>query len=296
MSICYVEVNMANSPISDQIRSRYASFSPSERQVADYVCDHISQVSRMSIRDLKQAIGVSEPTVFRFCKALGYNGFKEFKISLAEQTPTFQEYFTASPSEGKSEVQNLVERMLLAGRDTVDATLRMLHYDQLEQAALRILSARRVLLFGLSTSYSVACDIQRRLTRIGLSAWAVNEFHEAAPQLTRFDQDDLLICVTQTGETREALETAQKAYELGVPVLAITVLPASPVCRFATLVLQTYAPELSDNRLGITTRMAQFAMADALYMAITHHMGAHVAELMTSSNVSRMRRRGKAPK
>ena len=92
---------MATLSLIEQIRRQYPMFSKSERLVADYVCDHLPQISRMSIREFKQAVGVSEPTIFRFCQAIGFRGFKEFKISLAEQTPTFQDYFVAAPSEGE---------------------------------------------------------------------------------------------------------------------------------------------------------------------------------------------------
>ena len=280
---------MSSTHILDEIQAHYAQLSTGERRVAEYVRDHFTQVSRMSIRQLGQTIGVSEPTVFRFCQALGYQGFTEFKISLAEQNPTFQEYFSAAPSEGKGEVQALVERLLLSERDIFTATLRTMDYARLEAAADQVLSARRVLLFGISTSYSVAHDTWRRLVRLGLTAWALNEYHEAVPLMTSFDAGDLLVCITQTGETRETVETARKARELGIPVICVTAFPASPAGRCAGLVLPTFAPAQSDNRVGVTTHTAQSAVMDALYMAVAHRLGSQAATLLQSSNVSAMR-------
>ena len=60
-------------PYEDQIQQIYPSLSKGERKVADYVRENMSAVLRMTIRELKDAVGVSEPTVFRFCQAMGYS-------------------------------------------------------------------------------------------------------------------------------------------------------------------------------------------------------------------------------
>src|SRR6266566_3034588 len=55
-----------------------------ELRVADYVLEQPNGVLNMSITALAEAIGASEPTVARFCHALGFSGFKEFKLVLAK--------------------------------------------------------------------------------------------------------------------------------------------------------------------------------------------------------------------
>lgn len=272
------------------IRRHYPDFSQSERLVADYICNHLPMVSRMSIREIKEAVGVSEPTVYRFCQVLGFEGFKDFKISLAEQTPTFKDYFTATPQAGKSDLENLVERLLLSERDAIDTTLRMLDYETLEKAAQAVVRAHRICLFGCSTSYDICRDTQRKLSRLGLSAWAYNEFHDAVAQLARFDEKDLLLCVSQSGATREPLDVVKNARQRGIPVLLVTAFPSSRIGECASLILRTYAPEVTGNRLGLTTRIAQYSVMDALYMAVARLLGDRVCELMESSLVPLMRR------
>lgn len=284
--------DMPSMPLIEKIRTSYPDLSQSERLVADYICERLPQVSRMSIRELKQAIGVSEPTVFRFCQAIGFRGFKEFKICLAEQTPTFQDYFTVIPQEGKSEVQNLVEQLLLSERDAIETTMRQLDYALLERAAQMIVAAKHICLFGVSTSFDVCRDVQRRFNRLGLPAWASNEFHDAVAQLSSFEKSDLLVCISQSGCTREVLDMAKSAVAQGLPVLSLTAFPSSRLAEQSTLVLQTYAPEVTGNRLGLTTRIAQYAMVDALYMAVAHRLGDQVSQIMESSLVPIMRRPG----
>ena len=115
------------------------------------------------------------------------------------------------PQEGKSEVQNLVEQLLLSERDAIETTMHQLDYGLLERAAEMIVGAKRICLFGISTSFDVCRDMQRRLNRLGLPAWASNEFHDAVAQTASFEQSDLLICVSQSGATREVLDMAKSA-------------------------------------------------------------------------------------
>ncbi|WP_395453265.1 MurR/RpiR family transcriptional regulator [Azospirillum melinis] len=63
--------------VRDQIR-------PSERKLADYAMAHPGDVINLSMAELADRVGVSEPTVARFCAALGCRGFREFKIKLAQ--------------------------------------------------------------------------------------------------------------------------------------------------------------------------------------------------------------------
>ena len=98
-------------------------------------------------------------------------------------------------------MQNLVERLLLTERDAIETTLHMLDYARLDEAAQLVARAQRICLFGVSTSFDICRDMKRRLSRLGISAWASNEFHDAVVQLALFRAEDLLICVSKSGAT-----------------------------------------------------------------------------------------------
>lgn len=284
---------MAPLSLIEQIRRRYSVFSQSERQVADYICDHLPQISRMSIRELKDAVGVSSPTVFRFCQSMGFQGFMDFKISLAEQTPTFKDYFTidaqAEEEAGKAG-ENLVKKLLHSERDAIDATLNMLDYPRLFRAAKMIAGAKRIYLFGISTSYDICCDLQRKFSRLGLSIWANNDVHDATSHLACFSKEDLLLCISQSGTTKETVAIAKYAFESDIPVIAVSAFPTGAIAQFSSLFLQTFAPELKGNRVGITTRVAQHAMVDALYMAVASSIDKDVEQLMEQSLIPLLHR------
>jgi len=66
-----------------RISSKLTQLRKSERKVADYVLNHLEEVIHLRIIDLARLAQVSEPTVIRFCRAVGCNGFQDFKMTLA---------------------------------------------------------------------------------------------------------------------------------------------------------------------------------------------------------------------
>ena len=67
------------------IESGYADLRKSEKQAADYILDHMDQVPEMPLDRLAKAAKVSQPTVLRMLKALGYDGYKDFRYQLVAE-------------------------------------------------------------------------------------------------------------------------------------------------------------------------------------------------------------------
>ena len=75
---------MKNS-ITKQIESGYADLRRSEKQAADYILEHLEQVADEPIDRLARAAGVSQPTILRMLKSLGYKGYKDFRYQLVAE-------------------------------------------------------------------------------------------------------------------------------------------------------------------------------------------------------------------
>mgnify|MGYP005768938285 CR=1 FL=1 len=68
--------------IMTQIESGYANLRKSEKQAADYILDHMDQAQDLPLDRLAKAAGVSQPTVLRMLKALGYKGTEKLPFFL----------------------------------------------------------------------------------------------------------------------------------------------------------------------------------------------------------------------
>jgi len=264
---------------TDVINSVYPSLSAAEKKVADYVQDNLSLVLRMSARELRDAAQVSEPTIFRFCKALGFTGFRDFKISMAQQFSSYRNYFISEETE-ESKLQALVRRTLQTEIKVIDTTLRLLDYELLEATARNLLEAERICLFGAGSSVETCNDARRKFTRLGMKAWSFSDFHEAATLLGTFTEQDLLLAISHSGITRETTDVLRVAHGRKARTVLMTAFPNTQMRPYADVLLRTYAQETADSRVVITSRVSQFAMLDALYMAVVSMMGEEVLPMM----------------
>ena len=74
----------ADGDLLHRIQERYGRLRKSERIVADYLRDHAGSRLNASITELGQLLSVSEATISRVSRALGYQGYPDLKLSLAE--------------------------------------------------------------------------------------------------------------------------------------------------------------------------------------------------------------------
>jgi DNA-binding MurR/RpiR family transcriptional regulator len=263
----------------DVINDVYPSLSQAEKRVADYTLENLTIVLRMSTRELCDVTNVSEPTVFRFCQQLGFSGFRDFKISMAQQVATYKNYFTSNDIS-ESKLQTLVRRALQTEIKVIDTTLKMMDYALLEKTAGRMLSARRICLFGAGSSVESCNDARRKFARLGMNVWSFSDFHEAATTLGTFNEQDMLIAVSHSGITRETTDVLRIAFDRKAHTVLITAFPNTHMRKYVHTILRTYAQETVDNRIVIASRIGQFAMIDALYMAVVSTIGDDVLPMM----------------
>ena len=68
-----------------QIKNTLPELRKSEKIVASFILDDPKSVISMKTAEASYAMGISEPTLIRFCKAMGFSGYQEFKINLSQQ-------------------------------------------------------------------------------------------------------------------------------------------------------------------------------------------------------------------
>ena len=105
------------------IRSRYSSLSAKEKKIADFILEYPKESVNPSIEELAERIGISESTMVRFAKKLGYSGYQRFRIALARETiPAELQLFESEVHEG-DDVVDVVFKHACATLEETHATL-----------------------------------------------------------------------------------------------------------------------------------------------------------------------------
>ena len=282
---------MKNDSIFEMIATAYPNLPQSEKKVADYVTNNLSQVLRMTGQMLTKEVGVSEPTLFRFCNSLGFTGFKDFKISVAERMSNEDFFFSDINKDNfKNDIQELVTSVLRSEEDTILATIKGIDYVKLNTVANMIIKSDKICFFGAGASGIICKDAMLKFIRLGKSVWGIDDYHTACNLVSLFKQEDLVICVTNTGNTKETVSLLKIAKENGIPTVSMTSSMQSKASQYSDVVLRTFSRESLYSRMAMTSRIGQYAMIDALFMNVIHAMGEESIDMLektkkTSNNL-----------
>jgi|TARA_B110000438_G_scaffold1691_1_gene1712 RpiR family carbohydrate utilization transcriptional regulator len=241
----------------------------SEAKVASFVLENANDVINMRIVDLAASAAVSEPTVIRFCRAIGYNGFQAFKLQLAQQLGLGGVYtqFAVDDTDTVTDLRNKVfdttVGSLITVRDELDPAV-------MEQAINTISKARRVEFYGFGASGSVAADAQHKFFRLQLSTSAYTDPHIQHMSAISLGSEDVVVAISQSGQSRALLQSVRLAREAGATVIGLAPMntPLSQQCSIPIYVNmkedhQAFAP--------VSSRIAHLVVIDVLATGVALH-------------------------
>jgi len=273
-----------------RIKSAMESFKPSERAVAEYTLGSPEQVMQMSISEASINIGVGESTIIRFCRVLGYKGYQDFKLRLAQDLVEPVHYIHENISFDDNP-KDLAQKIFQTNLKAVEDTAKSLDASMVEIAAKVLLEARRVDIYGVGYSSFTASDAKLKLARLGLTVDAYGDAHLQAMAAVSLKRGDAAIGISHSGSTKDVVDALTTARKNGATTIAITNFSPSPLTRAADVVLLTAAPESAFGGEVLSSRIAQLCVVDVLSVMIAITSGESSLELIekTSEAVKKMR-------
>nr|NLJ02214.1 MurR/RpiR family transcriptional regulator [Bacillota bacterium] len=249
------------------IRSLYPTLKPAERRVADTVLRNPSHVVYLSITELAKESEVSDATVVKFCKRLGYKGFQEFKILLAQDVVE-KHSLVAGEVKPDDDIRTIKEKVFDASIRALHDTTHVLDVAALDAAVKALAKAREIHFYGLGASSISALDGEQKFSRIGRRASAFVDTHMQIARAVLLQQGDVAVGLSRTGETREIIDAVNTAKECGALTIAITDHAASRLAKTADIALLTCSDGSLFTQCGISSRVAQLTLIDTLAVAV----------------------------
>lgn len=257
--------------ILNDIQSRLTSLSKAERKVAEVILAAPQETIRLSIGLLAQRAEVSEPTVNRFCRHMGADGFPDFKLRLAQNlaqgTPWVSGHISASDTIATC--ADKIFQSSVAGLTRVHQGLDM---SAVQQAVSLLAKARKLAFFGQGASAAVAHDAMNKFSRFPVPVIYSDDEVVQRMHCLNCTVDDVVVLISHTGRTKSVVQLASLARESGAAVLAITS-EDSPLSREATLSLLLDVAEDTDMYMPMLSRLAQLTVIDLLITGYTLSQG-----------------------
>jgi RpiR family carbohydrate utilization transcriptional regulator len=248
-----------------RVRARIEAATPSlgagDAKVAGLVLERPDAVIYLSVSEVADEAATSTATVVRFAQKLGFNGFHELKLALAQDLAAFEQ----RPSDDE---RSVLERVTSAGAQSVRDAAALVSVDAFESAVAILNSARRVLWVGVGTSAPLAQDAAYRFRAVGVESEAAADVHVQHVAARLLQSEDACVAISHTGSTRETLAVVEAARSAGAPTVAITSFLHSPLTDVADVILTAGSREVSFRLEAMASRLAHMAVIDALLVAV----------------------------
>ena len=266
--------------IISRIKDTYDQLRPAERRVADAVLDDVRASVDESNAELARRAAVSEPTVTRFCRAVGCDGVRDFKLKLAQSLVVGQLYLERK-GEGRSDADvSLWDPVFREAHRALEDVERQLDKRALQEAAGLITGAGQITVFGLGgSSSSLAVETQYRLFRYGLAVSAHSDPYLMRMTASSLKPGDVVVAISATGRTREVIEAVELARQYRAKAIGLTA-PGSSLARICDVSLTVAVPEFPDTLKPTASRYAFLAMVDLISVATGHRLGDEARETL----------------
>jgi DNA-binding MurR/RpiR family transcriptional regulator len=250
-----------------RMRVHEPAFTAVERRIAGAIRADGRLLVGLPMEELADRIGVSQTSLIRFCRRLGYRGLRDFKLALAAEVRGEGDIEASSIDAGDG-FAAIARKVTAAAQQALVDSLDVLDPSALERATAALLGAGRVQLFGVGGSAPIAQDAHYRFARLGLPVAVVTDAHLQPVLAANLETADVAFVVSHTGRSREPVQVLEEAKISGATTILLTSFANTPAARWADVVLLT-APMATAPWGGMAPlRVAQLSVIDMLCVAI----------------------------
>jgi DNA-binding MurR/RpiR family transcriptional regulator len=250
----------------------------SDRRLAGLVLSDLDFASKAAISEIAARVGVSEPTVTRFCRNLGCEGLRDFKFYLAQAIAIGGQYLSPEPLSRDAREQRIASAITEAAISAIQRASENLDMTTLVDVAARIATSGNVLCVGSGgISSMMATEMQNRLFRLGLPVLAQIDGQLQRMYAAVATPDTTLVAFSVSGYARSVIEAVQVAQQYGATTVAVTA-PDSALARAADTVIHLQPLEDGNIYKPTSSRYALLAIVDMIVTSVAETRGPKVLE------------------
>lgn len=254
-----------------RLREMQGDLSASEQKLAALVLAQAAQVTRMSLAVFASEAAVSQPTAIRFCRALGCDGFPDFKIRLAQSLMIGQPFVHGEIGMG-DKLDVIANKIFASSIDALELMRSQLDLDVVERVVEAILEAPRIELFANGLSSVAAIDAQQKLMRLGVPTIHHLDNHLQRMSAATLKPGDVALGFAYTGRVRDVLLTAKMVRQQGATLISFT-RSDSLLAQISDIVVGIDTLENTFVYAPMTTRLAHLAVVDVIATAVAQRSG-----------------------
>ncbi|MGN7357246.1 MurR/RpiR family transcriptional regulator [Paenibacillus sp. SAF-054] len=268
-----------------KIREMKDSLTPVEKMVAEYVLQNLEEIPHLSIKSLAQLTKTSDASVLRFCKTMGYSGYRSFIVSISASLGSMEEqkdpYTDIQPGDDLSVIISNTSRNNIK---SIEDTLSVIDKNEVDRAVQVLRQSNRIVFFGIGASGLVGIDAEQKFSRINKMCHTYTDGHSQLTAATLLDKGDVAVFISNSGSTSEILESLEITKKSGATIIAITKYNKSELADKANIVLNISTPELTIRSGAMGSRIAMLTVIDILFAGVASAEYKNVKKYLTKTH------------
>lgn len=259
------------------IQDHLPTLRPAERKVGETILADIDFAIHASIAELAQRADVSEPSVTRFCRAIGCQGLRAFKVRLAQSVAGGLPY-ASETVEVSDDTLTLMNKVFDAVNDTMAFARNHLDSHAFEAAIEALSKAPRIYFFGVGAgSGVVAEDAYLRFLRLDIAASAFTDGHLQRLSAGLLEPGDVAFGISLSGRSQEIIDSLKIARQCGATTIALTSV-GSALSWVADIPLLVRLPQHTDPYTPGVSRLVHLGIMDILAIGTALRRGPRIME------------------
>lgn len=266
---------MAYNYLKGILQEHMPLMSGTERKIASHFEELGDDVITKTLSDLSSETAVSEATIYKFVKKLGFKGFQDFKISVASNLSTTkpeEENLTAFTDISKNDSPEVVAQKVIKSSQMSLEGLRYALKEESLTATLDLMYASKSLHFiGQGGSSIVALDCYHKFIRSQFRCNYIFDYPMQLSYSTKLDETDCVFLFSHSGNTIETIEIAKTLRQNHVKIISLTGNPSSPLVGLSDVSFVIFSEESAFRSETLTSRILYLTLIDILYVNVMYH-------------------------
>lgn len=248
-----------------KIKQMKEEFTPADQKIAQYIIDNPQLILESNSSQLAEIIETSQSAVVRFVKKIGYKGYVDLKIDIAKSFEDENGFIKDEVIEKGDNIAKILAKSKNNVLTTTDKTYALLDEENIKKIIKLIIDSDAIYLAGVGSSGLVCEDFLFKLQRTGKLSFYHQDPHTNLSILTNIKKNDILLCISYSGITKEVILASEYAKEIGAPVVAITKSSNNALGKVSDFILLLPEIEKEMRFAAISSRISSQIITDILY-------------------------------
>ena len=243
--------------------------SKSDKILIRYIKEHAKEFCTTPIASLAINCGVSEATITRFVRKMGFNSLQLFKLTLTEEMVNIKKQTIINKDISCNEsITTTAHKLLVNNVAILEQTVNNLNEEVIAKSVDILKKAERIFFIGLGNSGFVADDSAYKFLRIGFNAKGLDNSHLIMLNMALLHEDDVVVVISHSGESFEIIKAVQLAKKNGTKLIVITSNRDTILENYADICIFYEARESIVETGAITTKLTQIFIIDLIYTQV----------------------------